>query len=69
MASDSSSRGIGFIGALAILFIALKLFGVITWSWVWVLAPIWGSWALTVLLVIAIYVFGIKNVKAKSFKL
>ena len=27
--------------ALAVLFIALKLCGVITWSWVWVLAPLW----------------------------
>ena len=27
--------------ALTVLFIALKLCGVITWSWVWVLAPLW----------------------------
>lgn len=27
--------------ALTVLFIALKLGGVITWSWVWVLAPLW----------------------------
>ena len=33
--------GIGFTGALTILFVALKLCGVIDWSWVWVLAPIW----------------------------
>lgn len=26
---------------LAVLFIALKLTGVIAWSWVWVLAPLW----------------------------
>jgi predicted tellurium resistance membrane protein TerC len=36
-----SSGGIGFLGALALLFIALKLTGHITWSWWWVLAPIW----------------------------
>lgn len=39
--SSSSSGGIGFFGALAILFIALKLTGHIDWSWWWVLAPIW----------------------------
>ena len=39
--SSSSSGGIGFIGLLTILFIALKLTGYVTWSWVWVLAPIW----------------------------
>ena len=38
---STTSSGIGFSGLLAILFIALKLTGVITWSWLWVLAPIW----------------------------
>lgn len=37
----SSGSGIGFSGLLTILFIALKLIGVITWSWIWVIAPIW----------------------------
>lgn len=41
--SSSSSGGIGFIGALTILFVALKLTHVIDWSWVWVLSPIWIS--------------------------
>ena len=35
------SGGIGFLGALAILFIGLKLGDVIQWSWWWVLSPIW----------------------------
>ena len=39
--TTSSSGGIGFSGLLAILFITLKLTGVITWSWLWVLSPIW----------------------------
>jgi hypothetical protein len=30
-----------FLPALALLFIALKLTGYITWSWWWVLAPLW----------------------------
>lgn len=32
---------IGFMGPLGLLFIGLKLAGVITWSWLWVLAPFW----------------------------
>ncbi|MFW5902398.1 MAG: hypothetical protein ACOCTT_00750 [archaeon] len=32
--------GIGFIEALTLLFIALKLTGNIDWSWFWVLSPI-----------------------------
>ena len=41
MAKDSSSGGgVGFVGLLTILFIGLKLAGVIMWSWFWVLSPI-----------------------------
>lgn len=39
--SSSSSGGIGFVGLLTIVFIALKLMGYITWSWLWVLSPLW----------------------------
>jgi hypothetical protein len=48
--------GIGFSGVLTIVFIVLKLIGIIEWSWVWVLAPLWMSWAigLGVLLIIGI---------------
>jgi len=47
-----TSGGIGFAGALAILFIALKLTGYIAWSWVWVLSPIWISLAFAVLILL-----------------
>ena len=50
---SATSSGIGFTGALTILFIALKLLGVISWSWLWVLSPVWISLALF-LLVLAI---------------
>ena len=49
------SGGIGFCGLLAIVFIALKLAGigaVATWSWWWVLSPLW----IPVVLVLAIAV-------------
>lgn len=39
--SGAASGGIGFCGLLAIVFIVLKLTKVITWSWLWVLAPLW----------------------------
>jgi hypothetical protein len=47
MASDSStsSGGIGFCGALGLLFIGLKLGGVIGWTWWWVLSPLWIPFA------------------------
>jgi len=50
--SSSSSSGIGFLGLLAIVFITLKLLGVIQWSWFWVLSPLWGGCLLSVVIVI-----------------
>lgn len=46
--SSSSSGGIGFVGLLTIVFITLKLCGVIAWSWLWVLAPAWITFAIVV---------------------
>lgn len=47
-------KGIGFTGLLTLIFITLKLCGVISWSWVWVLAPLWIGWALVLLIVGAV---------------
>lgn len=39
---DSSSRsGLSTWDILLIVFIVLKLIGVINWGWGWVLAPLW----------------------------
>lgn len=45
--------GLGFAGLLTILFIGLKLTGVIAWSWLWVLSPLWIS----VVIGVALFVF------------
>lgn len=60
MANNSSnnnttvSGGIGFSGLLTIVFIVLKLCGVINWSWIWVFSPMWISAALCVAIIIFI---------------
>lgn len=46
-----SGAGIGFCGLLTIVFIVLKLIGVIGWSWLWVLAPLWIPVAFSVLFI------------------
>lgn len=48
--SSTQSGGIGFFGLLAIVFITLKLTGYITWSWWWVLAPLWGPAAVVLVI-------------------
>lgn len=57
--SNSSSGGIGIVGALTIVFIVLKLVGVIDWTWFWVLSPMIISFAFVV--VVAIIIFIISN--------
>ena len=44
--NSSGGGGIGFVGLLQIAFIVLKLTGYISWSWWWVLSPMWISAAI-----------------------
>lgn len=44
----------GLLSLLGIAFIVLKLCKVITWPWVWVLAPFWGGAALYIFFVIVV---------------
>lgn len=44
--AKSKPPGIGFGSLLFLLFLTLKLTGVIAWSWWWVTAPLWGGIAL-----------------------
>ena len=46
-----------FWDLLAVAFIVLKITGAITWSWWWVLAPIWAPVALgLIILIIAVII-------------
>lgn len=61
--NKTNTGGISFIGLLTVLFIGLKLGGAITWSWFWVLSPIFlpmlilltiGAIALTISMIITL---------------
>tara|TARA_Y100000310_G_C20349528_1_gene653662 strand:+ start:36 stop:242 length:207 start_codon:yes stop_codon:yes gene_type:complete len=41
-----ATAGPGLTTLLTMLFITLKLCGVVAWSWWWVLSPIWISFVL-----------------------
>ena len=47
---NNTSGGIGFCGLLTIVFIVLKLCKVISWSWIWVLAPAWIPIVISIIL-------------------
>lgn len=57
--SKEATGGIGFVGLLAIVFITLKLLGKITWSWVWVLSPIWIPIIICVAIIIIVFIAGV----------
>ena len=46
--------GLGFVDALTLLLIALKLTGQIDWNWIWVLSPIWISISFLAVLAVVI---------------
>ena len=53
------SSGIGFAGLLTVAFIVLKLAGIINWSWLWVLSPLWISAGLALILCVIILIIAI----------
>ena len=55
--SSASASGIGFVGALQIVFIVLKLLGKISWSWLWVLSPTWISAVFYIVVILGIVWF------------
>jgi hypothetical protein len=59
--AQSAGGGVGFAGLLTIAFIVLKLVGVIHWSWLWVLSPVWIT--IAVVLVIMAVVITVAVVK------
>lgn len=49
---NQASGGLGIGSILLIIFVVLKLCGLIHWSWLWVLSPLWVS----IILIVVIYV-------------
>lgn len=56
MNNNSASSGIGFFGLLTIVFIVLKLIGIINWSWFWVLSPLWIGFALGITVILIVFI-------------
>lgn len=63
MRSNRNSSGIGICGVLTIIFVVLKLVGIINWSWLWVLCPLWIP---TLLMIIVLMIIAIMDNKTKK---
>lgn len=53
----SYSGGIGLSGIVTIIFIILRLLGVIDWSWTWVLSPLWIDFILMSLIIAGLTIY------------
>lgn len=53
----AQNSGIGFFGILTLIFITLKLTGVITWSWWLVLLPAYGGLAIVLVIIVIASIF------------
>lgn len=53
MKTENEHGGLKAVDLLLVLFVGLKLAGVISWSWIWVLAPVWIPLAIIVITVLA----------------
>ena len=49
---DGSRASITIADVLLVVFIVLKLVGVIHWSWIWVLSPLWISLIIAVIIIV-----------------
>ena len=50
--NNNYNIGLNFTEGLTLVFIVLKLCKVISWSWLWVLSPLWIGLALLVIILI-----------------
>ena len=49
---NKGGGGLELLSVLGIVFVVLKLVGIIDWSWIWVLCPFWIEIALFIILYI-----------------
>lgn len=49
---------IGLTTLLTIIFIVLKLCGILPWSWWWILSPLWGGVAIFIVVAVIVCLCG-----------
>lgn len=69
--SNSSSvftGGIDVVGVLGVVFVVLKLTGLIDWSWWLVTLPFWVGFVIVLVVFIFAFIFSILRILKKSKK-
>lgn len=63
--NSAAGGGLNILGVVEIVFIILKLLGIINWSWWIVLIPLWIDLGITLLIILVIIVAIIMDNKRK----
>lgn len=59
MENKQYGNGLGFGSVLFLIFLVLKLTGIIAWSWWWVFSPVWVPLAVVALILAIVFVIAI----------
>ena len=59
MAESNNNGGIGFLGALSLIFVVAKITGYVSWSWWVVFSPVFFGFGLIFFVLIAAFVYTI----------
>ena len=54
---------IGFFSLIFLIFLTLKLCGVINWSWWLITLPLWGGYALILLILLIMFIIALFSSK------
>ena len=68
MSKNTSNTGLGLSSVLTIIFVVLKLVGVINWSWWWVFSPTLIDIGLVVIILIGFAIYEVHENKSISKK-
>lgn len=63
MSDKATGNGLGLGVILAMIFMVLKLCGIITWSWLWVLCPVWIPLAIALFAVFGVWILTLSGKK------
>lgn len=53
---EKTETGVGICTVLFLIFLVLKVIGVISWSWWWVTSPLWIPFALGLLILLIMFI-------------
>ena len=59
MNKETSNTGLSLAGVLTLIFVVLKLVGIINWSWWWVLSPVLIETCISLLILAGFCIYGI----------